>query len=165
MCESRRDRLTVECDQLCCKTAGSGDGDLLTENRAYRQLKSIPSAGSAQARTHGYEGSKERITCKMSIDGFDVGAEIEEPTHAADNGGQGFDFRKTDGDSEALLTRQVRYFDAADGSVDFDSAPIDSGLDPFHAGNGPCFKKGKHRLPIVGRAIAQSQRDLCFGCA
>ena len=132
--ESVRDRSTVECDQLCRKTAGSGDGDLLPENRAYCQLKSIPSAGSAQARTHGYEGRKQGITGEMSIDGFDVGAEIEKPTNAADNGGQGFDFRKADGDSEALLTRQMRYFDAADGSVDFDSAPIDAVLDPFHPG-------------------------------
>jgi len=134
----------MECDQLCCKTAGSGNGDLLAQNCADCQLKAIPSAGSAQARTHGDEGSKEGITGEMSIDGFDVGAEIEEAAHAADNGGQRFDFRKADGDPEALLARQVRYFDAADGAVDFDGAPVDSGLDPFHAGNGPRLKKGKH---------------------
>ncbi len=93
----------------------------------------------------------------MIIDGHDVRAEIEEAADAADDCVQGPDVGEQDGDGEALVARQMRHFDAADCAIDLDGARVGVCFDHFHAGNCAGLQEAEHRIPVVGRTIAQTQ--------
>ncbi len=89
-------------DELSGEPAGGGHSYLLTQNCSHGKFKTIPSAGSSQAGTLRYEGRQARVERQVGVDGFDVGAEIEEAAHAADDCGQGLNAWKANGDLQAL---------------------------------------------------------------
>jgi hypothetical protein len=122
-------RFAVAGYELLSETAGCGDGDLLTENRPYCQFKAIPSAGGAQAWTFCYQRREQGIAGEVAIDCFDVGTEVEEAAYATYYCWQSSDFGKQDGDGKALVTRRMRYFDAADSAIDLYCSCISVAVD------------------------------------
>jgi hypothetical protein len=99
----------------------------------------------------------------MLVDGLDVGAEIEDAADASDDGGKRFDVRETDGDAEALALGEMRDLDGADVAVDLDGALIDSVFDDFDSGDGAGREIGEHGVPVVGRAITETEHDAGVG--
>ena len=135
----------------------------MTQNRPHRELKTIPSAGSAQAGPLRYEGRQERVEGQVGVDGFDVGAEIEQAAHTADDGGQGLNARETNSDGQALSLGQMRDLDGSGKAIHADGAQVTCVLHDFHAGYGARPQEGEHCIPVIRRTIAQAQRHSGFG--
>ena len=161
--EVTRHRFAVASDELLREPAGGGNTHLLAQNRPHRQLKTIPSARSAQAGTLRYERRQQRVERQVSVNRFDVRAQIEQAAHAADDCGQRLHARKTNGDAQALPLRQMRDLDASGKSIHPDGAQITSVLDHFDAGYRARPQEAEHGIPVIGRTIAQPQRHAGFG--
>ncbi len=158
------DGFAVERDELTGETAGGDDGDLLAEDGADGEFEAVPSSGGAQAGALGDEGSEQRVVGEMRVDGLDVGADVEHAADTGDDGGERFDVGEVDGDAEALVLGEVGDGDGAGGSIERDGAAIGGLLDDFDAGDGAGAEVGEHRLPIVGRAVAEAEGDAGVGC-
>ena len=94
----------------------------------------------------------------MGVDGLDVGAEIEDAAYAGDDRGEVFDVGEANGDAEALVLGEVGYGDGSEGAIDLDGAVVGSLLDDFNAGDCTRVKIAEHGIPVVGWAVAESER-------
>jgi hypothetical protein len=74
----------------------------------------------------------------MRSNRLNVRAKIELAAHARDNGRQGANLRKANGNTEAIARWPVRHFDASDDSIKLNRAAKRSILHDFNAGNRAC---------------------------
>src|SRR6185312_2663098 len=149
-------RFAVQRDELTGETACGGDCDLLAEDSADRKFEALPSAGSAQAGALGDEWREQRIAGEMSVDGFDVGAEIEDAADPSDDGGQRSYFGEADSDGKALVARQMRDLDAADVAVDLDGAGVGAVLNDLHTCDGAGREEVEYGIPVIRCAVAEA---------
>ena len=145
--------------QLFGKFPSGRYANLLAQDRAHRQFEAVPAAGSAQSRPLRHKRRQTWIERQMSVDGLDVGAQIEQTPHSRDDRRDRLHAWKANGDAEALLFRQMAHLEATSESIHPHSAQIAAVLDHLHAGNSACLQISKHGLPIVGWAVTQTQRD------
>ncbi len=146
--EPGRDVASCQLHDAHGKPARAGDGDLLAEDRAHRELEAAPRAGRAQARTARDERRERMIAGQMRTDGLDVGIEIEQAAQARDDGEQRGDARETDRRFE--MGAAGRHDHAAEDAVDLDRAGVAVLLHQLDAGDGTRAEEGEDGVPIVG---------------
>src|SRR5271168_4770926 len=104
-------------NQFACQPASGCDADLLTQHRTYGDLKAVPASWRSKPRTLCDQIRQRRIRREVSIDRFNVGAEVKQAANPGHDGGQGFDAGESNADSEALLFGQMRHGDASHRTV------------------------------------------------
>ncbi len=153
-------RATVKSDKLPGQPTRGSHGNLLAQHGPHRDLESVPSSGGPQPGTLRYQPGKHRIAGQMVADGLDVRAQIEQPPHPRNDGGQQPDIRKADADTQTLPLRQVGYFNTSHGSIDLHRAQVASALHDFNARNGTRPQEGEYALPVIGRTVAKPKGDV-----
>ena len=96
------------------------------------ELKAIPCTRSAQARTFRHQRRQALVERQMSINRFDVRAQIEQTTYAANNRRQRLNARKTNGGTQTQLRREMSHFHASCKSIHGDGAEVTFVPDDFH---------------------------------
>jgi hypothetical protein len=152
-------RLAMERNELPSEAASSSDADLLAEDGPNGQFKTVPSARRPQPGTLRDQGRKQRISREMSANRFDVRTKIEHSAHAADDGGQETDLRKSDPHAEAMALRQMRNLDGSHKVANLNRSQVAAVPDNFNAGDRTRSQVGEHGIPIIGWTIPEQERD------
>ena len=134
------------------------NGDLLAEDRAHREFKTVPCAGNAQSRPCRDQRRQHRVQRQMRADRIGIGGEIEHPPHPGDDLRQRRHVGKSHRDVDPVLV-SGRDADHAAVVADRDGAPVDIFRDDLDAGNGARFEKRQHRIPVIGRPIGETHRQ------
>ena len=149
-------RIAVGGDQLRSEIHGSGDSDLLAEDGANRDFKTVPSTWHAQAWTPGDQRSKQPISGKVITDCQRVRTEVENASNASNDICERGDARKADRHAQSRLA--VVRFDTDQPlcAVQRNGATIAlTGVNCFDAPHGPGGKEAYHRVPIIGWRVGQ----------
>jgi hypothetical protein len=98
----------------------------------------------------------------MVVDCGDIGSEIEQPSHACNDGRQRLDFRKQDAGLKALLAGEVTHSNTPHRTIDFYRPQVTSVLDNFDTSNRTRFEESKHVVPVIGGTVAKPEHYLLF---
>src|SRR5581483_6034445 len=153
-------RTAMACDELSSQSPRGGHADLLPEHGAHSRLEAVPAAGRAQPGPLSYQRSQGWIARQMLVDRLDVGTEIELTAHSGHDGRQRANIREADIHAQALPVRQMRNFDASRSSIDLHGAQIAALFNNLYARNRTSCEKVEHRIPVIGRPVAEPQRDI-----
>src|SRR5215469_15471555 len=103
----------VQLNEPARELTGRRHADLLPEHRTDGDLESIPSSGRTQTGPLRNQSGESWVCGKMTIDDLDICSEIEQLTHACDDGGKGSEIGKQDGNLNALLFGKMSHGDAS----------------------------------------------------
>ena len=142
---------------------GGADGYLLAQDGADGELEGIPGAGHPDARMRAPGGGEPGVPAEMAADDGGVGIEIEEVSHARDDG-LGRD-RRAAGHAqlEPRAARLVADLDDPATAAGRDRAAIAVRLDLLDARCRPGGEKADQRGPVVRRLEAQQLDRVAVG--
>jgi hypothetical protein len=137
-CVSGRGRscgLAIAYKELGCETDGGAHRDLLAEDRAHGQFKSIPSTGTRRPGRAAISGSAERF---------------EHPTQPHDNCRQARKLAEPHTGNRRILVSSLRHLDGADLAIDIDDVAVRTAVDQLHARDNTSTEEADHYLPVIG---------------
>ena len=149
---------------VLCQARGQGacggHADLLADDRAHRDLETVPATGQAQAGILLQQRSQARILTQCLGDGLWVRIQVEHAPQAIDDTQQ---LRRIN--AVQLQFQRVCFrvaLPAADAQPTrtiavADHARVAFRIHVFHAGQSAAAQEVQHRGEVVGRAITQPQ--------
>jgi hypothetical protein len=152
-CVSGRGRLcglAIACKELGCETDGGAHRDLLAEDRAHGQFKSIPSTGTRRPGRAAISGARavSRNRCSLIVCGS--AERFEHPTQPHDNCRQARKLAEPHTGNQRILVSSSRHLDGADLAIDIDDVAVRTAVDQLHARDSTSSEEADHYLPVIG---------------
>ena len=152
------DLLAVGRNQFAGEPRRRGHRDLLAKNGAHSEFKSVPRAGNPQARPSSDKRRQHRVLAEMRADRQRIGGQIEDTANARDHRRQAPEIWQANGCLEDVALAGSTTNDAA-LVADRDRAGISAARDHLDAWDGARSKERQDGIPVVGRPVAQPDRD------
>jgi hypothetical protein len=142
--------LAIACKELGCETDGGAHRDLLAEDRAHGQFKSIPSTGTRRPGRAAISGARavSRNRCSLIVCGS--AERFEHPTQPHDNCRQARKLAEPHTGNQRILVSSSRHLDGADLAIDIDDVAVRTAVDQLHAKDSTSSEEADHYLPVIG---------------
>ena len=143
--------------------ARARDGDLLSDDGAYRELESVGRTGNAPSRACGHERAHESVPFECLDDGHRIRVEVQELAAARHGGREVPQVRELEVRFDELRPVVVRFGrrERHDGVAVWEAhaAAVDGFFDQFDPGSGTSAEEAEHRIGAEGTSTRQAQPD------